>query len=159
MPSRITEKRPAEERTLWEGRRSFWNWWLRLMTADLFLLLALALWWAGHGRWSVWAVLAALLAHATVLVQRASSLYAVTSERVIARNGLLSTRTDEVDIRDVRNISVEQSFFQRLLKLGDIGVSSAGSDGVEVVFTGIPEASAVKEIIRRARQVAGDSDE
>lgn len=155
MHSRITEKRPAEERKLWEGRRSLWNWWPRLLAADLLLLLGAVLWWAGHGRWAPWAALAGALVHAVVLLQRVSSLYSVTSERVIARNGLLSTRTDEVDIRDIRNISVEQTLFQRLLGLGDVGVSSAGSDGVEVVFRGIPQAGGVKEIIREARNSSG----
>ena len=58
-------------------------------------------------------------------------------------------------VQDIRNITLEQSFFQRMLGVGDIGISSAGSDGIEVRFGGVGKAPAVKERVRRVRLTRG----
>jgi len=147
-----------EEAALWQGRPSWWTWWPQLAIGDLLILLAAALWWAGHGAYAPAAGAGAALFYAIVLAGRQGVLYTLTTERVIARSGLLSRRIDEVEIRDIRNIVLEQTFIQRLTRTGDVGIASAGGDGVEVRFDGIPDAAAVKERIRRARLDAGGSD-
>jgi len=140
-----------KEETLWEGRPSYWNWWPTLLISDLLLLLAAALWSQDKSSWSLYAIAAASLLYLFVHLQRLGNLYTLTNHRVISRTGLFSRHHDEVEIRDIRNISLDQSFFQRLLGLGDIGISSAGGEGVEVSFEGIESALNVKEKIRHAR--------
>ncbi|MFH1724482.1 MAG: PH domain-containing protein [Elusimicrobiota bacterium] len=144
-----------KEQTLWRGRPSYWNWWTQLAIGDLFIVLAIALWWAGRGEYAPWASGAATFFYLVALAGRYSVLYTLTDQRVIARAGLFSRRVDEVEIRDIRNIVLEQSFLQRLVGIGDIGISSAGGEGIEVRFGRIPRAEAVKERIRQARMDSG----
>jgi uncharacterized membrane protein YdbT with pleckstrin-like domain len=56
-----------------------------------------------------------------------STTLSVTNQRSILRTGLLSRYTTEVFHRDIRNIQLRQTLFQRLFDVGYIGISSAGS--------------------------------
>lgn len=140
-----------EEKELWRGRASLWNWWLQILIADLLVLLAGALWWAGELSYAPYAAGGAAAIYAFIGTCRLSNLYILTSHRAISRKGFFSRRHDEVEVRDIRNITVDQSFLQRLVQIGDIGLSSAGGDGIEVSFDGVGDAVAVKERIRQAR--------
>lgn len=141
----------APETTLWEGRPSWWTVWPTLAIADLLLLLALALWWTGRGEFSLWAAAGAAPFYLLAALKRASALYRVTDQRVSARLGVVARRVDEVEVGDIRNITLTQSFFERLVGTGTVGVSTAAGDGVEVVLYGVPDAEAVKEAVRKAR--------
>ncbi len=71
----------------------------------------------------------------------------VTSEKVSLRKGLLSKNTNDVYISDVRSVQVKQGIFQRLFKVGTVAIASAGTAGIEIVATGMPEPEKVKEIV------------
>ena len=75
----------------------------------------------------------------------------VTSERTRLRKGLLSKSITEVWHRDVRNVQLRQSFFQRILGVGFLGISSAGQGGIEIAVSGIPDPERVKELIDNHR--------
>lgn len=142
------------ETVLWSGRPSLWNWWFELLVGDLLILLAAALWWAGYGSFSPWTLLGGAACYAGAWVQRLGERFTLTNQRVSAVTGLFARRVDEVELRDIRNITLEQSFAQRLLGLGDIGVSSAAGEGIEVTLRGVPDAPGVKEKVRLARRDA-----
>ncbi|QDV35268.1 PH domain-containing protein [Tautonia plasticadhaerens] len=72
----------------------------------------------------------------------------VTNRRSILRKGLFSKATSEVNHDDVRNIQVEQSVVQRLLNIGDLLISSAGQDIVEIRARAIHDPEAVATIVR-----------
>ncbi|MEL7499424.1 MAG: PH domain-containing protein [Planctomycetota bacterium] len=76
----------------------------------------------------------------------------VTSERTRLRKGILSKSITEVWHQDVRNVQLHQTFFQRMLGVGTIGVSSSGQSGLEISVSGIPDPDHVKELIDRHRR-------
>lgn len=76
----------------------------------------------------------------------------VTSDRTRLRKGILSKSITEVWHQDVRNVQLNQSFWQRILGVGTIGVSSAGQSGLEISVAGIPDPDRVKELIDRHRR-------
>jgi uncharacterized membrane protein YdbT with pleckstrin-like domain len=53
---------------------------------------------------------------------------------------------------DVRNVQLDQTFFQRVFDVGQIGVSSAGQAGLEINVTGIPQPERVKDLIDSYRR-------
>jgi hypothetical protein len=75
----------------------------------------------------------------------------VTDRRTILRTGLLSRTSNEVYHRDVRNIQVSQSFFQRMMDVGRVAISSAGQSGIEIDVHGLPEPRRVEAAINRHR--------
>jgi len=146
---------PAPEKTLWSGNPSYWNWWPELAAGDLAVVLGAVLWWAGRTPWIAAAAGLALAFYLIPYFRRRAVLYTLTDQRVRSRTGLFSLRVDEVELRDIRNIILQQSLLQRLTGTGDIGISSAGGEGIEVSLRGIPAAAEVKELVRQARQAAG----
>jgi len=75
----------------------------------------------------------------------------ITSSRTILRRGVLSKHTNEVLHKNVRNVQVSQSFLQRIFGVGDIGIASAGSAGIEIAVSGILSPQHVKDLIDKYR--------
>lgn len=71
----------------------------------------------------------------------------ITNKRTIERHGLLSRRSSEVMHDHVRNITIDQSFVDRVLRVGDIGISSAGQSGIEVHVRHLPDPKRIKGVI------------
>jgi len=72
----------------------------------------------------------------------------VTNDRTIYQRGLVSRETSEVQHGDVRNIQLDQTFFQRLLRVGDVSISSSGQDELEVVARRLPNPKGIIDLIR-----------
>ncbi len=83
-----------------------------------------------------------------VLLSRFTTL-TVTDDRTVFQRGIISRETSEVQHDDVRNIQLNQSFAQRLLNVGGIGISSSGQDDLEVVATRLPHPERIIELIRQ----------
>ncbi len=73
----------------------------------------------------------------------------VTDDRTIYQEGMFARETSEVQHDDVRNIQLYQSFIQRLLNVGGVGISSSGQDELEVVAKGLPRPGHIIDCIRR----------
>lgn len=80
-------------------------------------------------------------------VQSLTTTLRITNKRSILRHGILSKRTREVRHCDVRLLQVDQSFFQRLLKVGRISLASAGHGEVEIMVDGLKNPGHIKETI------------
>ena len=79
----------------------------------------------------------------------------VTTERTRLRKGILSKSVTEVWHQDVRNVQLNQTFFQRLLNVGWLGISSSGQSGVEIAVAGMPDPERVKRLIDQYRPRRG----
>lgn len=94
--------------------------------------------------------IAGVLALGSLLVWKISNLGSaleITNKRSIERVGLFSKFTSEILHDDIRNIQVTQSFKERMLGIGTIGISSAGQDGVEIVVKDIRSPDKIREVI------------
>lgn len=102
--------------------------------------------------WLLWLSIAALLVAALLVfsafMKSISTTLTLTDSRTILRRGLIRRDSSEVQHDDVRNIQVDQSFFQRLLRIGDIGISSSGQDDLEIVIRQVPSPNRIVETIR-----------
>ena len=78
--------------------------------------------------------------------------YQATSERLLQRKGLISRKTSEIEMSDIRNVQVNQNVLQRLLGIGNVGVSTSGQADVEINFVGIRDPQIVADRIRAQRK-------
>ena len=76
----------------------------------------------------------------------------ITNDRTTCRRGILSKSITEVWHQDIRNVQLDQTFFQRIFDVGKIGISSAGQADLEISVTGIPQPERVKDLIDRYRR-------
>ena len=75
----------------------------------------------------------------------------VTQTRSILKTGFFYRGTKEIRHSDVRLLTVDQSPFQRLLSVGDITISSAGTAEKEMSIVGLRDPEMVKETIDQLR--------
>ncbi|MCA9040556.1 MAG: PH domain-containing protein [Planctomycetaceae bacterium] len=91
-------------------------------------------------------------------LQCLSSKLTITNSRIIHRTGLLSKNENEVRIKHVRNVQIRQSFFQRMMNVGYIGISTAGQSGVEISMNGMPDPDGVQELINSRLEGSDDGE-
>jgi hypothetical protein len=84
-----------------------------------------------------------------------TTVYAVTTSRVIVQKGILSRDFDEIPVTQVRGVDVRQSVLQRLLGYGTIRVSSEGGGGRSIGnedWVGIPKPFNFQRLVEGATQ-------
>jgi len=81
-----------------------------------------------------------------------STVYAVTTTRVIVQSGIFSRDFDEIPIQQIRGVDVHQTFGQRLLGYGTMWVSSEGgmSKIGNEAWYGIPKPFEFQRLVENA---------
>jgi uncharacterized membrane protein YdbT with pleckstrin-like domain len=125
----------SEEKLLLEVRPSWWNFFWHFVFFWLIIPLIIALW----KRWA--------------LVLR------VYESRVSLEKGILSKNFIELFIKDVRTINIKQGLLQRIFKIGDVMVASAGTAGYEILAYGLPGPKRIKDLIIGQRQKGKSTNE
>jgi phage FluMu protein Com len=78
---------------------------------------------------------------------RFSAALIITTKRTTMQTGIFNRSTSEVVHDNIRNVQVDQTFWQRVWKCGKLGISSSGQDGVEVQVNHLPNPNRLREII------------
>jgi uncharacterized membrane protein YdbT with pleckstrin-like domain len=99
------------------------------------LVLIVVLWLVGH-------------------IKRTSTDYAVTTQRLYIRHGILSKRVQQTRIGRVQNVNTEQSLLERILRVGTVDFDTAGTDDSEFRFAGISDPADVVAAVDRAQREA-----
>lgn len=73
--------------------------------------------------------------------------YVVTSKSLYLKRGIFSRNIETVDLDRIQNTEFSQSFWGRQFGYGDIAISTAGSSGAEITFSGIGDATTVRDRI------------
>ena len=128
-----TPPTPAEERPIFELQPAtraylgsiFWGIVLLPVVIGLFLLLR------------VW--------YRTKAVR-----YRLTTQRLFVQTGLVAKKLEEVELFRVKDVTLSQGFFQRLLGVGTIVVLSSDDTAPRLELAGIRQPQDVKETIRNA---------
>jgi len=80
-----------------------------------------------------------------------TTVYAVTTRRVIIQRGILGKDFDEIPVTQVRGVDVHQRFGQRLLGYGTVRVSSEGGKSLgNEDWEGIPKPFRFQKLIENA---------
>ena len=80
------------------------------------------------------------------LIAWATSNFAVTSDRIIHREGFIAKRTMEIPLEAINDIRFHQSVFERIVGAGDLIIQSASEFGRNV-FANIRDPEAVQRTI------------
>jgi uncharacterized membrane protein YdbT with pleckstrin-like domain len=109
---------------------NFWAW------TGLLACLAGVIWWLA---WYV-------SAHLWVKLE-------ISNKRTVRKEGIIRRHTSEVLHNHVRNVEIRQSFLQRLMKVGYLGISSSGQDGIEIEVRDLPRPYELKALIDNYRDM------
>jgi uncharacterized membrane protein YdbT with pleckstrin-like domain len=80
-----------------------------------------------------------------------TSMYVLTTERLMTRRGLISKSGIEIPLENITNVNFAQTVFERMIGAGDLLVESAGSTG-QSKFKDIPHPDAFQTELYRVRE-------
>jgi uncharacterized membrane protein YdbT with pleckstrin-like domain len=72
--------------------------------------------------------------------------FVLTTDRLIDRKGVLAKHVREIPLERINDLSINQSFFERIIGAGDVMVESAGERGQEP-FSDLPKPQSVQNAI------------
>jgi uncharacterized membrane protein YdbT with pleckstrin-like domain len=107
-----------------------WAW------VGLGVLAVAALWWV------LWLVTARYWVKLTI-----------SNKRTVRQEGIIRRHTSEVLHDHVRNVEIRQSFLQRVMNVGYLGISSSGQEGIEIEVSDLPSPYELKALIDRYRNL------
>jgi uncharacterized membrane protein YdbT with pleckstrin-like domain len=88
--------------------------------------------------------------------------YVVTNQSLYAKSGILSTNIQSLELDKIQNTEYSQSFVEKQLGYGTVGVDTAGGTGIELEFEAIAGAREVQETVRELskqyREAAAGTD-
>ena len=77
----------------------------------------------------------------------------ITTKRTIDRRGIFSRKTSEVLHAEIRNIQIEQTFWERIWGVGTLAISCAAENEDEVEMADVPNPEKVRNVIDLYRPV------
>ena len=83
--------------------------------------------------------------------RRAATVLRIFPDRITLARGLLSKCYQDYNPRDIRSIDVDQSFFQRVVGIGDLTISTAATAEGSEQIKSIPDPLAVRDLILAQR--------
>jgi uncharacterized membrane protein YdbT with pleckstrin-like domain len=91
-----------------------------------------------------------------IFLARLNTRYTLTSERLIVAKGLLSRKIDEIELFRIKDVTLSQSFFQRLVGYGNVKVASSDTSGT-FFLNHLPKANQRREEIRRQSMICREA--
>src|SRR5690606_21326133 len=61
-----------------------------------------------------------------------ATYFVLTSDRIMYRAGVVHRESREIPLDHVNTVSTSQTLFERLLRIGDVEIESASTDGAQV---------------------------
>ena len=126
MNEQDTAPTPAE-REVWSGTPSQWQNLWAWVACVLLVPIPLALWRA--------------------LVTR-NTRYVLTDQRLKTTRGVLNRITDDLELYRVKDTHFQQTFWQRMVGIGDIVLSTSDTTTPTVAIADIRDAEGVRERVR-----------
>ena len=130
-----------------EERPSWWNYTIDIITSWLigFILLVLAFTFL-HQSSQIYII----IVYTSILfvflgpiikafMERISTILRVHKHKLVLEKGIFNKQIKEVSIKDIRMLELQQKFWQRILKIGNIAIATAGTSGYELVVTGLKD--------------------
>lgn len=77
----------------------------------------------------------------------------ITNKRTTLRQGFFSKATKELLHDQVQDVQITQTFAERMLKVGTLGLDGGGTDQVEMVVPDLPDPMRLRQIIDAYRDI------
>jgi uncharacterized membrane protein YdbT with pleckstrin-like domain len=137
----------------WRGVLSFY-----LKGALVALVIGAILWFAASNAAGVIAFVVVLAVAVLIgFVIRMGTHYVITSERLRIRRGILAKHVQQTSIDRVQNVNTEQSFVDRILRVGHVDFDTAGTDDSDFTFRGVSEPAEIVSAVDRAQRAQSTS--
>jgi uncharacterized membrane protein YdbT with pleckstrin-like domain len=94
----------------------------------------------------------AVVVGATVLfgfVKRIATVYTITDRRLNIKVGIIARKVQETRLQRVQNVNFSQGVYERVMQIGDVEFTTAGTDESNFVFAGVAQP---EEVVKQVEQ-------
>ena len=98
----------------------------------------------------------AAIAAITILagfVKRVATVYTITDRRLTIKRGIVARKVQETRLQRVQNVNYDQGVYERIMQIGDVEFTTAGTEESNFVFAGVAQPEQVVEQVDRATHI------
>jgi uncharacterized membrane protein YdbT with pleckstrin-like domain len=89
-------------------------------------------------------------------IRRVATVYTITDRRLNIKIGIVSRKVQETRLQRVQNVNYNQGVYERLMQIGDVEFTTAGTDESNFVFAGVAQPEQVVQNVERATPILSD---
>jgi uncharacterized membrane protein YdbT with pleckstrin-like domain len=86
-------------------------------------------------------------------IKRVATVYTITDRRLNIKIGIVSRRVQETRLQRVQNVNFGQGVYERLMQIGDVEFTTAGTDESNFVFAGVAQPEQVVQNVEKATPI------
>ena len=98
----------------------------------------------------------AVIAGVTILagfIRRVATVYTITDRRLNIKRGIIARKVQETRLQRVQNVNFDQGVYERIMQIGDVEFTTAGTEESNFVFAGVAQPEEVVEQVDRATHI------
>ena len=98
----------------------------------------------------------AVIAAITILVgfiKRVATVYTITDRRLNIKVGIIARKVQETRLQRVQNVNFDQGVYERVMQIGDVEFTTAGTDESNFVFAGVGQPEQVVQNVEKATPI------
>jgi uncharacterized membrane protein YdbT with pleckstrin-like domain len=83
-------------------------------------------------------------------VKRVATVYTITDRRLNIKVGIIARKVQETRLQRVQNVNFSQGVYERIMQIGDVEFTTAGTDESNFVFAGVAQPEQVVQQVEHA---------
>ena len=76
------------------------------------------------------------------MIKRIATVYTITDSRLNIKRGIIARKVQETRLQRVQNVNFTQGVYERLMQIGNVEFTTAGTEESNFVFAGVGPARA-----------------
>jgi uncharacterized membrane protein YdbT with pleckstrin-like domain len=86
-------------------------------------------------------------------IKRVATVYTITDRRLNIKVGIVSRKVQETRLQRVQNVNYNQGVYERIMQIGDVEFTTAGTDESNFVFAGVAQPEEVVQQVEQATPI------
>jgi uncharacterized membrane protein YdbT with pleckstrin-like domain len=86
-------------------------------------------------------------------IKRVATVYTITDRRLNIKVGIVARKVQETRLQRVQNVNYDQGVYERLMQIGDVEFTTAGTDESNFVFAGVAQPEQVVQQVEQATPI------
>jgi uncharacterized membrane protein YdbT with pleckstrin-like domain len=86
-------------------------------------------------------------------IKRVATVYTITDRRLNIKVGIVARKVQETRLQRVQNVNYNQGVYERVMQIGDVEFTTAGTDESNFVFAGVAQPERVVQQVEQATPI------
>lgn len=144
------EKRNKQPiKVIWKGTPSHWEYFLKYSTVGIFAFVAIIASALGLSIIGIPALIITALYGLYLFYDINTTNYTLTEEAILRKKGVFTRTTDELMLYRIQDISLEEPFFMRFVKLSNLKIYSMDNSDPIFYLTSLKDGEKIRKAVRK----------